>query len=104
MKGELGVRILDIRTGDSRVDEGYDTPELLGGGQGGIAADVGDISSEGVEILLGGDELRRRGLGEITTELAPAGEYYYAEDEHQQYLHKNPRGYCNHGFCQVSYA
>jgi len=43
-----------------------------------------------------GDELRRRGLGEITTELAPAGEYYYAEDEHQQYLHKNPYGYRCH--------
>ncbi|HLS63528.1 MAG TPA: peptide-methionine (S)-S-oxide reductase MsrA [Ruania sp.] len=37
------------------------------------------------------------GFGEITTELAPAGEFYYAEDYHQQYLHKNPGGYCNHG-------
>lgn len=37
------------------------------------------------------------GFGEITTELAPAGEFYYAEDYHQQYLHKNPNGYCNHG-------
>ena len=32
-----------------------------------------------------------------------AGPFYYAEDYHQQYLHKNPRGYCNHGFCQVAY-
>ena len=30
-----------------------------------------------------------------------AGPFYYAEDYHQQYLHKNPGGYCNHGFCQV---
>jgi peptide-methionine (S)-S-oxide reductase len=30
----------------------------------------------------------------ITTELAPAGPFYYAEDYHQQYLHKNPNGYC----------
>ena len=37
------------------------------------------------------------GFGEITTELAPAGEFYYAEGYHQQYLHKNPGGYCNHG-------
>lgn len=37
------------------------------------------------------------GFGEITTELAPAGPFYYAEDYHQQYLHKNPGGYCNHG-------
>ena len=33
-----------------------------------------------------------------------AGPYYYAEDYHQQYLAKNPGGYCNHGFCQVSYG
>jgi len=46
------------------------------------------------------------GYGEITTEIRPfadAGPWYYAEDYHQQYLHKNPRGYCNHGFCQVGY-
>ncbi|MEX1170639.1 MAG: peptide-methionine (S)-S-oxide reductase, partial [Chloroflexota bacterium] len=32
--------------------------------------------------------------GAITTEIAPAGPFYYAEDYHQQYLDKNPRGYC----------
>ncbi|MFV0426700.1 MAG: peptide-methionine (S)-S-oxide reductase MsrA [Beutenbergiaceae bacterium] len=39
-------------------------------------------------------------LGTITTQLLPAeqaGPFYYAEDYHQQYLHKNPGGYCNHG-------
>jgi peptide-methionine (S)-S-oxide reductase len=37
------------------------------------------------------------GYGAITTEIAPAGPFYYAEDYHQQYLDKNPRGYCpNH--------
>ena len=38
-------------------------------------------------------------LGEITTEIKPAGPFYYAEDYHQQYLSdsKNPYGYCNHG-------
>jgi peptide-methionine (S)-S-oxide reductase len=41
--------------------------------------------------------VRRTGLGEITTEIAPAGPYYFAEEYHQQYLHKNPGGYCNHG-------
>jgi peptide-methionine (S)-S-oxide reductase len=44
------------------------------------------------------------GFGEISTEIAIAGPYYYAEDYHQQYLAKNPGGYCNHGFCQVRYA
>jgi peptide-methionine (S)-S-oxide reductase len=43
--------------------------------------------------------VRSAGLGEITTEVAPAGPFYYAEDYHQQYLSdaKNPNGYCNHG-------
>lgn len=37
------------------------------------------------------------GHGEITTEIVPANEFYFAEDYHQQYLLKNPGGYCNHG-------
>ena len=37
-----------------------------------------------------------KGYGEITTEIAPAPTYYYAEDYHQQYLHKNPFGYRCH--------
>ena len=49
-------------------------------------------------------ELTSTGFGEITTEIAEAGEFYYAEEEHQQYLAKNPYGYCNHGFCQVAYS
>jgi peptide-methionine (S)-S-oxide reductase len=49
-------------------------------------------------------KLTDNGFGEITTELAPVGPFYYAEEYHQQYLAKNPGGYCNHGFCQVAYA
>jgi len=37
------------------------------------------------------------GFGEITTEIAPAGEFYLAEEYHQQYLAKNPAGYCGLG-------
>lgn len=53
--------------------------------------------------------LRETGFGEISTQITPAaeagdGKFYYAEDYHQGYLYKNPGGYCNHGFCQVSYA
>lgn len=40
------------------------------------------------------EALRARGLGEITTEIAPAKPFYYAETYHQQYLAKNPNGYC----------
>jgi peptide-methionine (S)-S-oxide reductase len=42
-------------------------------------------------------ELRKAGYGDITTEIVPAGPFYYAEDYHQQYLHKNPGGYCGLG-------
>jgi peptide-methionine (S)-S-oxide reductase len=42
-------------------------------------------------------ELAGAGYGEITTEIAPAGPFYYAEDYHQQYLAKNPNGYCGLG-------
>ena len=38
--------------------------------------------------------LDKRGLGRITTEISPAKDFYYAETYHQQYLAKNPRGYC----------
>ena len=42
-------------------------------------------------------ELDRAGHGPITTEIRPAGPFYYAEDYHQQYLAKNPGGYCGLG-------
>lgn len=40
--------------------------------------------------------------GDITTEIAPAGPFYYAEPYHQQYLEANPGGYCGHGGTGVS--
>jgi peptide-methionine (S)-S-oxide reductase len=43
-------------------------------------------------------ELTKAGFGAITTEIVDAPEFYFAEDYHQQYLAKNPRGYCpDHG-------
>jgi peptide-methionine (S)-S-oxide reductase len=47
-------------------------------------------------------ELARAGYGEIATEIADAGPFYYAEDYHQQYLHKVPNGYCGLGGTGVS--
>ena len=41
-----------------------------------------------------GEALSAAGYGEITTEIAPLGDFFYAEPYHQQYLAKNPRGYC----------
>ncbi len=46
--------------------------------------------------------LTANGFGAITTEIESAPTFYYAEDYHQQYLHKNPDGYCGHGGTGVS--
>ena len=46
--------------------------------------------------------LSKAGHGEITTEIVKAGPFYYAEDYHQQYLAKNPGGYCGLGGTGVS--
>ena len=48
------------------------------------------------------EKLTEAGYGDITTEILPASEFYYAEDYHQQYLAKNPNGYCGLGGTNVS--
>jgi peptide-methionine (S)-S-oxide reductase len=48
-------------------------------------------------------QLKKAGYGAITTEIVRAPEFYYAEDYHQQYLAKNPAGYCGLGGCGVAY-
>ena len=47
-------------------------------------------------------QLRDAGYGAVTTEIAPAGRFYYAEPYHQQYLEANPYGYCGLGGTGVS--
>jgi peptide-methionine (S)-S-oxide reductase len=47
--------------------------------------------------------LKTAGYGPITTEVKPVPDYYYAEDYHQQYLAKNPDGYCGIGGCGISF-
>jgi peptide-methionine (S)-S-oxide reductase len=47
-------------------------------------------------------ELKKKGYRPITTEIRDAGEFYFAEDYHQQYLAKNPFGYCGLGGTGVS--
>ena len=49
-------------------------------------------------------DLAAAGLGEITTKIAPIDTFYYAEDYHQQYLAKNPSGYCGLGGTGVTCA
>jgi len=47
--------------------------------------------------------LTKAGYGKITTEILEAPEFYFAEDYHQQYLAKNPGGYCGLGGCNVTF-
>jgi peptide-methionine (S)-S-oxide reductase len=49
------------------------------------------------------DVITSEGFGAITTEIVPLGEYYYAEDYHQQYLGKNPHGYDCHANTGIGY-
>ncbi|MDD9874714.1 MAG: peptide-methionine (S)-S-oxide reductase MsrA [Gammaproteobacteria bacterium] len=49
------------------------------------------------------DSLRQAGYGAVTTEILPAPPFYYAEDAHQQYLAKNPGGYCGLGGTGVGF-
>ena len=47
--------------------------------------------------------LTQSGYGDITTEIIPAPTFYFAEDYHQQYLAKEPNGYCGLGGLNLSY-
>jgi peptide-methionine (S)-S-oxide reductase len=58
------------------------------------------VASAAIEAY--GKKLRAAGYGAITTELRDAPEFFYAEDYHQQYLAKNPNGYCGLGGTGVS--
>jgi peptide-methionine (S)-S-oxide reductase len=59
-----------------------------------------EIAERAKEIF--SQTLTELGYDKATTEIAPAGEFYYAEDYHQQYLAKNPNGYCGLGGTGVS--
>ena len=64
----------------------------------------GDAQRRAAESSLAAyqETLRAAGFGPITTEIRDAPPFYYAEDYHQQYLHKNPGGYCGIGGTGVS--
>jgi len=60
--------------------------------QNDAQAAAAEASKEAYQQALSG-----KGFGRITTEIVPTGEFYFAEDYHQQYLAKNPAGYCGVG-------
>lgn len=51
-----------------------------------------DLARQSADAMT--ENLQRSGYGEVTTEIGGGKTFYYAEDYHQQYLHKNPMGYC----------
>ena len=61
------------------------------------AADDADLSAARASADMFGKELAARNFGAITTEIAAAPPFYFAEGYHQQYLAKNPAGYCGLG-------
>ena len=90
--------------------EGHDPTQGMRQGNDGHAVPLGDLRGDrraarrcrGVARRCSRRELAKAGFGEITTEIAPAGPFYYAEPYHQQYLAKNPNGYCGLGGTGVS--
>lgn len=66
------------------------------------AADDAQMAAAHASKLAYQQELSSAGLGKITTEILPMPEFFYAEDYHQQYLAKNPGGYCGLGGTGVS--
>jgi peptide-methionine (S)-S-oxide reductase len=59
-------------------------------------SDAQQETAERVAAMFG-ERLASVGLGGVTTEIAPAGPFFYAEEYHQQYLARNPNGYCGLG-------
>jgi peptide-methionine (S)-S-oxide reductase len=66
------------------------------------ASDAGQLAAAEASRTMFQAELAKAGYGEIATEIADAGTFYYAEPYHQQYLAKNPNGYCGLGGTGVS--
>jgi len=67
------------------------------------AFDAGQQAKAEASLARYAEALKRAGRGPITTEVLPAPTFYYAEDFHQQYLGKNPHGYCGLGGCGVPF-
>jgi len=75
------------------------------GHEAGVAGQVGEQqataekSRDAYQV-----QMTKAGYGEIKTSILPLDTYYYAEDYHQQYLYKNPAGYCPIHATGVQYA
>ena len=63
---------------------------------------AGQAQAAAASLTVFAEQLAAAGFGAITSEILPAPQFYYAEDYHQQYLAKNPNGYCGIGGTGVS--
>ena len=63
---------------------------------------TGQAPAAAASLTVFAEQLKAAGFGAITSEILPAPQFYYAEDYHQQYLAKNPNGYCGIGGTGVS--
>ena len=63
---------------------------------------AGQAQAAAANLTVFAEQLAAAGFGAITSEILPAPQFYYAEDYHQQYLAKNPNGYCGIGGTGVS--
>src|SRR2546423_76456 len=85
-----------------REDTNKNEPEGALPGRGPPVADDRQRELAEASRAMFGERLGEAGHGDISTEIADAGPFYYAEDYHQQYLAKNPNGYCGLGGTGVS--
>ena len=89
----LGLCYLSLRQGNDAGTQYRSAIYWTSGAQ----RDAALASKEAYQKMLSAS-----GYGQITTEIEQAGAFYYAEDYHQQYLSKNPAGYCGLGGTGVS--
>jgi len=98
---ELLIKFWEIHDPTTANRQGNDVGTQYRSGIYTTTDEQAKIAQESAAIYQGA--LTKAGLGEITTEIAPAGEFYFAEDYHQQYLYKVPHGYDCHAETGVKF-
>ena len=112
--GRVNVRLVEVvstleagRALDLGCGEGADACWLAERGWTVVAVDISDTALQRAAAEASRQAYQERltaaGRGAISTEIRDAPEFYYAEDYHQQYLAKNPDGYCGIGGCGVPF-
>ena len=98
---ELVATFFEVHDPTQGMRQGNDVGTQYRSGIFYVDAEQQRVAEQAVAVL--DDTLAARGLGRVTTELAPLGTFYYAEAEHQQYLAKHPNGYRCHSTTGVTF-